>query len=524
MFQNVPLTDFSIEENRSRFQTAVDAVNQNITKGKYYARAIVNGKELESSDKVKSLDPSNPEECVGQVELATWNIAEKALDTLTAAQSSWQKTTATERAGMLRETARIMLERRDKLSAIIIREAGKPWKEADADVVEAIDFCNYYADEAEKLFVERKTADVVGEDNHYLYRPRGTALVISPWNFPLAILCGMTVASLVTGNTTLIKPAQLTSIIAFEFAKILLEAGIPEEAFALLPASGSSVGSKLVNHPAVDLICFTGSLEVGLDIIKRAAVVEEGQRGIKKVITELGGKNAIIVDDDADHDDAIKGILYSAYGFAGQKCSACSRLIIVGDNYQTLLERLCNAASDLKVGPAVDSSVFFGPLIDDKSQKRVLEYLKQAEKENTLAFKGEAPDSGYYVPAVIFKDVSSDSDIWKRELFAPVIAACKADSFEEALKLANNSPYALTGGIYSRSPEHIKLAREQFEVGNLYINRGCTGAIVCRQPFGGFKMSGIGSKAGGPDYLLQFVEPRTVSENTMRKGMTPELL
>ena len=363
--------------------------------------------------------------------------------------------------------------------------------------------------------------DIEGEDNFYFYRPRGIAVVIAPWNFPLAIACGMTVASLVCGNVTILKPAEQTSLIAFEFAKILLTAGVPVDAFAFLPGEGESIGRALVQDPRTAIICFTGSKTVGLEILKNASVLAEGQKHIKKVITELGGKNCIIVDEDADLDEAIKGILYSAFGFAGQKCSACSRLVILKDIYERLLSRLADACNDLIVGPAGDSSSYFGPVIDKDSQSRILKIINDSKSQLNLLAQTKVPDFGYFVPGTIFRDVPLDHYIWQEEIFGPVLACAAAKDFEHALQIANDSQYALTGGLYSRSPANIKKAYEEFEAGNLYINRACTGALVCRQPFGGFKLSGMGSKAGGPDYLLQFMEPVCVSENTMRRGFAP---
>ncbi|MDC0357330.1 L-glutamate gamma-semialdehyde dehydrogenase [Oligoflexia bacterium] len=523
MFINEPPNDFAIADNRASFQKALDRLDDEIKQQKYYACPIIDGNEIKVAQEIKSVDPSHPDTTIGTVYLAQADQATKALTALEDGCSTWRATTPKKRAQIICNVAALMRQRRLALASLIVREAGKPWGEADADVIEAIDFCEYYAEQSLQLGVATKTADIPGEDNHYLYRPRGKALVIAPWNFPLAILCGMSVAALVTGNTAILKPSQQTSIIAFQFAKILLEAGIPPNALAFLPGYGSKIGAQLVEHPDIDLICFTGSLPVGLNILQKAAVVHPEQRGIKKVITELGGKNAIIIDEDADLDAAIKGVLYSAFGYAGQKCSACSRVIVVGNIYEPFVERLCSAASDLIVGEAQDSSVFFGPLIDKTSQTKVLKSIAVAEQECTLAFRGQAPSSGYFVPPVIFRDVEPEAALWREELFAPVLACCKAKSFTKAIELANDSQYALTGGLFSRSPGNIDLARNSLEVGNLYINRGCTGAIVGRQPFGGFRMSGIGSKAGGPDYLLQFMEPRTITENTMRKGFAPDL-
>ena len=332
----------------------------------------------------------------------------------------------------------------------------------------------------------------------------------------------MTVAALVTGNVVAFKPAEQTSIIAHTLASILFEAGLPRNVLAFLPGWGETIGRALVQSPDVALICFTGSRAVGLEIAKEASTVRPGQHHLKRVILELGGKNAFVVDEDSDLDEAIRGVLYSAFGYAGQKCSACSRVLVVGDAYETFLARAIEAARALIIGAASDSSSYLGPVVDEESQKRIFKTIETAEQTTPLAFKGTAPTTGYFVPPVIFRDVSPNSSLWRDEIFGPVLAVRRVETFEEGVAEALASEYALTGGVYSRSPKNIEYAKRKFTVGNLYINRGCTGALVCRQPFGGFKMSGIGSKAGGPDYLLQFVEPRTYTENTMRRGFTPE--
>jgi RHH-type proline utilization regulon transcriptional repressor/proline dehydrogenase/delta 1-pyrroline-5-carboxylate dehydrogenase len=414
-----------------------------------------------------------------------------------------------------------MRTRRHQLNAIIISEVGKPWKEADGDVAEAIDFCDYYAEQAERLGKNQVTSNIPGEDNYFYYYPRGVAAVIAPWNFPLAIAVGMTVAALVCGNAVALKPAEQSSLIAAAFAQILLEAGVPPKVFSLLPGAGEVVGAALVADPRVALICFTGSRAVGLQILSSATKSIPDQRTIKKVIAELGGKNAIIVDEDADEDEAIRGILSSAFGFAGQKCSACSRLIVVGSHYDRFITRLSEAADDLILGLASDSSSVVGPVVDIEAFERIKALLKSPPGTVTTKSQRTIPD-GYFIPPTIIKDPPLDSSHWREEIFGPVLSTRNVRTFEEALSLAMNSPYALTGGVYSRNPDHLHLAKRQFRVGNLYLNRGITGALVGRQPFGGGKMSGVGSKAGGPDYLLQFVEPHCITENTMRRGFVPE--
>lgn len=521
MFKNEPLTDFTIESNRVKFRDALSALDSKIKSG-IVAMPMIGGKAISCSSKITSTDPSDPSIVVGTVEHAGASEAEEALKILNAAALEWRNVSFQKRAEILKKAGNLMRDKKFEINALICREAGKPWAEADGDTAEAIDFCDYYAEEMMRLGPPQKMGTVPGEDNIYFYQPRGVGVIISPWNFPFAITCGMAVAALVTGNTVAIKPSDQTALIAHKLVEILLEAGFPGNTIALLPGRGSVVGANMVRSPNVDFICFTGSREVGLDIIQAASVVHPGQRNVKKVIAEMGGKNAAIIDEDADLDEAIKGVLHSAFGYAGQKCSACSRAIVVGEIYETFVERLCNAASDLIVGAAKEPSTFLPPVIDIASQKRLLGQIADAEKDLKLAFKGKVPVVGNFVPATIFKDVPTSHWIWTEELFGPVIAVTKAKSFDQALEFANNSPYALTGGVFSRSPVNLDKARRDFRVGNLYINRKQTGALVYRQPFGGFKMSGVGSKAGGPDYLIQFMEPRTITENTMRKGFAPQ--
>lgn len=522
MFTNEALLDFTVANNRNQLAAALTRFQSALARGPIKVTPLVSGKATACSETIQSVDPANPNLVIGSVGFAAAQDAERAASVARAAAQSWSAKPFSERCNIMRRAAQIMRERKFDLSALIVHEAGKPWGEADADVAEAIDFCAYYADEMERLGPPQRTSNLAGEDNIYFYQPRGVVAVIAPWNFPLAIACGMVAAALVTGNTVILKPAEQTSVVAFELTKIFFEAGLPHDALSFLPGWGEQVGRTLVSSPEVDMIVFTGSKAVGLEIIRKAGDTGAGQRNIKKVVAELGGKNAIIVDEDADLDEAVKGAIQSAFGYAGQKCSACSRAIIVGDAYEPFLARLADAARDIIVGAPKDSATQLGPVIDEDSQRRIQGIIATAEKTETLLFKGEVPADGFYVPATIFRDVSVDSSLWTQEIFGPVLACRKAGSFEEALAVANESQYALTGGVFSRSPSHLEIARREFRVGNLYINRKITGALVCRQPFGGFKMSGVGSKAGGPDYLIQFMEPRVITENTMRRGFAPE--
>lgn len=525
-FRNQTLADFSLLNVRTEISNALDSVEQTIQSKKLFATPIIDGKEEPGGAADVRLDPSSTDTVIGQTSQATVEQASRAVSLCAKGFVAWRSRSYLERAEIIERIGLLIKEQLSFFTALVIREAGKPWRDADADVCEAIDFCLYYASEMRRLGPPVLTEEVLGEENIYFYQPRGVVAVIAPWNFPLAIACGMVTAALVTGNSVVLKPAEQTSIVAYEFAKIVLKAGVPADCFTFLPGRGEDVGKALVENPAVSMIVFTGSRQVGLEIISSASTVKVGQQGIKRVVAELGGKNAIIVDEDADFDDAIRGVLTSAFGYAGQKCSACSRLIIIGSAYEPFLARLAAATDDLTVGPSSDPASFYGPVIDEESFTRITTLIQRSTDVNLLVqgniSSGERM-TGWFIPPTIFRDVPTTHTLWTDEIFGPVVACVQARSFEHALELANDSEYALTGGIFSRNPEHLSLGRSEFRVGNLYINRAITGALVGRQPFGGFKFSGIGSKAGGPDYLIQFMEPRVVTENTMRRGFTPDL-
>jgi RHH-type proline utilization regulon transcriptional repressor/proline dehydrogenase/delta 1-pyrroline-5-carboxylate dehydrogenase len=464
------------------------------------------------------------------------------------------------RAAAIVKAAAIMRSRRDELSAVMVKEAGKTWREADADTCEAIDFCEFYARLAVPLFEPARIGRFVGELDHTFHQPRGVAVVISPWNFPLAICCGMTVAALVTGNTAIVKPAEQTPGIAKLLVDVLHEAGVPRDAVQFVPGPGETVGAALVRDPRVALIAFTGSMNVGLDILNAAApespignrrsAVGAVRTHVKHVVCEMGGKNAIIIDESADLDEAVLGVRHSAFGFQGQKCSACSRCIVVGssDVYEHFLHRLVEATKALVIGDPTQPGTDVGPVIDRDAKRKIEHYIERGKAQSRLALAMEVPGAlreGFgvqglgsenssprtpnpesrtlpFVAPHIFADVKPEHDIAREEIFGPVLAVMRASTFDEALAMANDSPYKLTGGVFSRKPSHLEKARREFRVGNLYLNRGITGALVARQPFGGFGMSGTGSKAGGLEYLLHFVEPRAVCENAMRRGFAPE--
>lgn len=510
-------TDYAVVEARDKSQQAFQQVRQLF--GKTYL-PLVNGEYVATAEIVDSVNPSNFSEVVGKVGLLSVEQAEQAMQAAKAAFPKWKNTPAKERANILRKAGDLMELRRAELSAWIVLEVGKPVKEADAEVSEAIDFCRYYAAEMERLDAGYNY-DVAGETNRYLYQPRGIAIVISPWNFPLAIATGMTVAALVAGNCTLLKPAETSSVIAAKLTEILVEAGFPKGVYQFVPGKGSKVGAHLVNHPDTHLIAFTGSREVGCRIYAEAAKVQPGQKHLKRVIAEMGGKNGMIVDESADLDQAVVGVVQSAFGYSGQKCSAASRVIVLDSVYDTFMHRLVEATRSLNIGATELPSTQVGPVIDGNAQARIREYIEQGRQEAKVVLEIPVPDNGYFVNPTIFSEVPPTATIAQEEIFGPVVAVIRVKDFEEAIAVANGTDYALTGGLYSRTPSHIQMAQEQFEVGNLYINRTITGAIVARQPFGGFKMSGVGSKAGGPDYLLQFLEPRTVTENVQRQGFAP---
>lgn len=510
-------TDYAEEESRKESQQALQTVRQQL--GKTYL-PLINGEYVNTQEMINSVNPSNYTEVVGKIGLSSVEQAEQAMQAAKAAFPSWRKTPVQQRAGILYKAADLMEQRRAELAAWIVLEVGKTVREADAEVSEAIDFCRYYAMEMERL-EQGYNYDVAGETNRYIYQPRGIAVVISPWNFPLAIATGMTVAALVAGNCTLLKPAETSSVIAAKLTEVLVDAGIPKGVFQYVPGKGSQVGAYLVNHIDTHVIAFTGSQEVGCRIYAEAANLKPGQKHMKRVIAEMGGKNAIIVDESADLDQAVIGVVQSAFGYSGQKCSACSRVIVHTAIYDSFVRRFTEATKSLNIGAAELPGTKVGPVIDANARDRIREYIEKGKAEAKVALEMPAPENGYFIGPVIFTDVSPNAVIAQQEIFGPVVAVIKANNFQEALSIANSTNYALTGGLYSRTPSHIQKAQEDFEVGNLYINRTITGAIVARQPFGGFKLSGVGSKAGGPDYLLQFLEPRTITENIQRQGFAP---
>ncbi len=517
-FYNEPLLDFAEKEVRQKMLKSLAKIQATFPAS---VQPYVQGQWQKSNTILERPNPSNKNQIVAKLQMANIELAEKAIQVASKAYPTWKKTSPESRAKLLDQLAAIMQRDRYDLCATQVFEVGKPWAEADGDIGEAIDFCKYYADHMRTLAVPKKVGHVPGENSQYQYRPRGVSLVIAPWNFPLAILTGQVAASLVTGNTVIMKPAEQSSLVSLGLMKMLLEAGFPSDVVQFLPGYGEEVGEYLVKHPLTAIIAFTGSKTVGLHILKQSAQVHPGQHHLKKCIIEMGGKNAIIIDSDADVDEAVDGVLYSAFGFSGQKCSAASRCIVLADVYDRFVDRLVEAAKSMITARAHEPEAAMGPVVDEEAQQRILSMISTAEKTCQLLYKGNTPGSGFFVPLTIFGNVDPIDKIATDEIFGPVLAMIKAKDLNHAIEIANSVEYGLTGGLFSRSPAHIAQAREELECGNLYINRGITGAMVDRHPFGGFKMSGIGSKTGGPDYLQHFMEPVVVTENTLRRGFAP---
>lgn len=516
-FRNEPPLDFSRLESRSRFAETLQAMRGKM--GQLHPLWI-RGEEIMTGSEMESVNPAYPKEIVGRVALAGRKEVDQAIEAARSFFPEWRSTPAKERAAVLFRAAAIMRQTRLELAAWEVFEVGKGWSEADGDVIEAIDYLEYYGREMLRLSEPRNMQRHPGESNLYLYEPRGVAVVIAPWNFPLAILAGMTSAALVAGNCVIVKPAEQSPVFGAFLMRILREAGVPPAACQLLQGGGE-LGATLVRHPAVHTIVFTGSRDVGLEILREASVFRPAQEEIKRVVCEMGGKNAIIVDEDADLDEAVVHIIDSAFGYQGQKCSAASRIILIEEVHDRLVGRLVEAVKSLKIGPPEDPRNFVGPVIDRAAYRKVKGAIGLGKREGRCVIGLDGPKEGFFVGPAIFTEIESHHRLAQKEIFGPVLAVIRARNFDHALEIANRSFYALTGGLFSRSPANIERARREFRVGNLYINRGITGAIVGRQPFGGVKLSGIGSKAGGPDYLLQFLTPKTISENTLRHGFAP---
>ena len=509
-FRNEPYADFNRPEVRERYQEALHRVRGQL--GREYACRI-GGEERRVGKTFASLNPSNPREVIALHQEAGPELAGEAVEAAVRMFECWRLSAAEKRAGILLRAAELLRQRKPEFAAWMVLETGKTWPEAEADVAEAIDFCEYYARLALKLAGPQPVVQLAGERDELFYLPLGVVVVIPPWNFPLAIMAGMTTAAWVAGNTVVLKPSSDAATIAAEFVNLLREAGLPDGVVNLVTGGGTTVGRALVEDARVAMIAFTGSKAAGLDIQQRAAEPRQGQPWIKRVILELGGKDAILVDAETDLAAAVEGVAASAFGYQGQKCSACSRAIVHEKIYPRFLDMLAERAAKIQVGAAEDFSNQMGPVINEGALRKILGYIETGKQEGRLIHGGErVAGTGYFLAPTIFADVQPRARIAQEEIFGPVLAVIRCRDFTHGLEIANDTEYGLTGAIYTRDREKIERAKREFHTGNLYINRKCTGAMVGAHPFGGFKMSGTNSKAGGPDYLLLFTQAKSVAE------------
>jgi len=510
-FRNEPFTDFTREDNAQGMRDAIEKVRGQL--GREYP-LVIGGERITTDSKLDSLNPANRTQLVGRFNKATKELASQAVEKAAEAFETWKNTPAEERAELLFRVAGIMRERKHELSAWMIHEVAKTWAEADGDTAEAIDFCEFYGREMLRYAGKQPLVHVTGEENDLEYIPLGVGAVIPPWNFPLAIMAGMTVASVVTGNTVVLKPSSDAPTIAFKFFEILEEAGMPAGVVNFMTGSGAEVGDVVVDHPKTRYVAFTGSKEVGLRINERAAKVHEGQVWIKRVVAEMGGKDAIIVADDADLDEAATGVVQSAFGFQGQKCSACSRAIIDQSVYDTMLDKIAERTAKIKLADPSDPATNMSAVINDKAFKTINSYIEKGKSEGGRVLIGGGSDGeqGFFIEPTVIADVKPGDTIEQEEIFGPVLAVIKAQNYDDALQIANDTQFGLTGAVYSKDEAKLQRARKEFHVGNLYLNRKCTGALVGVHPFGGFNMSGTDSKAGGRDYLLLFLQAKVSAE------------
>ncbi len=508
-FKNEPFVDFSKDENARKMRAAIEKVRGHL--GQEYD-LIIGGKRVKTSAKIKSLNPAKPSQVVGIHQKANEEHVEPAMKAALAAFETWSRTSVEERASLLFRAADLLRERKFEFMAWLVFEVSKNWAEADADIAETIDFCEFYAHEALRLSQAKTPVQLPGERDRLLYIPLGVGAVIPPWNFPCAIMAGMTVASIVCGNTVILKPSSDSPTIAAKFIELLEEVGLPEGVVNFCPGAGASFGDAIVSHPKTRYIAFTGSREVGLHINKSAATQAPGQIWIKRTVLEMGGKDAIIVDADADIDVAVEGVASAAFGFQGQKCSACSRAIIDERIYDKFIEKLKARVEKIQVGdPAENANM--GAVINEGSMKTILGYIEQGKKDGRLLTGGGRAANageGYFLEPTVIVDIPAKSKLEQEEIFGPVLAVIKSKNFEHAMEIANDTEFGLTGAVYTKSQDKIDFAIREFHVGNLYINRKCTGAMVGAHPFGGFNMSGTDSKAGGPDYLYLFTQAKSV--------------
>lgn len=508
-FRNEPFTDFSAEANKQAMEDALRLVEAEL--GRTYP-LVINGEKIQTTKLGRSINPSNKEQLVGQMSQADKEQALAAIAAADTAFADWKLVSPEERAGYLFKAAAEIRRRKFEFSAWLVYEVGKNWGEADADVAEAIDFLEFYGREMLRLAAPQPLTPYPGEHNQLTYIPLGVGVVIPPWNFPFAIMAGMTSAAIVSGNTVVLKPASTSPVIAAKFVQLMEEIGLPAGVLNFVPGSGSEIGDLMVDHPRTRFISFTGSRDVGLRINERMAKTNEGQIWMKRLIAEMGGKDGIVVDQSANLDDAATAIVQSAFGFQGQKCSAGSRAIIHQDVYDEMLDLIIQKTNQLKVGPAVTNAPI-GPVIDQQAYEKILDYIEIGRGEGRLVVGGSiAEGDGYYIQPTVFADVAPEARMMQEEIFGPVLAVCKAASYKEAIDIFNHTEYGLTGAVFSSNREHLEYARDHMHCGNLYFNRKCTGALVGVHPFGGFNMSGTDSKAGGRDYLLLFTQAKLVSE------------
>ncbi len=510
-FRNEVFLDFSKEENARNMREALAKVRKEL--GREYS-LIIGGKKITTHDKIRSINPAKPSEVVGIHQKAGAEHVEPAMEAALAAFAKWSQVSANDRAAILFKAADIIRARRLEFNAWLVFEVAKNWAEADADTCETIDFLEYYAREALRLLQAEPTVQLPGERDTLQYIPLGVGAVIPPWNFPFAIMAGMTAAAIVSGNTVIVKPSSDSPTIAAKFMEVLEEAGLPAGVVNFCPGAGATFGNAIVTHPKTRFIAFTGSRDVGLDIHHRAAAPQKGQIWIKRTILEMGGKDAIIVDSEADVDAAVEGVAVSAFGFQGQKCSACSRAIVDEKIYDQFVNKLKARVDKIVVGDPAENN-YVAAVINEGAMKTILDYIEVGKKEGRL-LNGGGRDTksgdGYFIQPTVIADVSPNSRIAQEEIFGPVLAVIKSRDFDDAMAIANNTEYGLTGAVYTKSPEKIERAKREFHVGNLYINRKCTGAMVGAHPFGGFNMSGTDSKAGGPDYLYLFTQAKSIGQ------------
>ncbi len=509
-FRNEPLTDFSKEENAQAMRAAIEKVAGEL--GREYP-LVIGGERIKTGSTLESSNPAQRTQVIGKFHKATKELAGRAVETAFKTFQTWRNVPARERADLLFRAADLMRQRKHELSAWMIYEVAKTWPEADGDTAEAIDFCEFYAREMLHYAGDQPLVKLAGEENSLEYIPLGVAAVIPPWNFPLAIMAGMTAAAIVTGNTVVLKPSSDAPAIAYKFFELLEEAGLPAGVVNFMTGSGAEVGDVVVDHPKTRLIAFTGSKEVGLHINERAAKVQEGQLWIKRVIAEMGGKDAIIVAEDADLEAAATGVVQSAFGFQGQKCSACSRAIIDARVYDPMIEKIAAQTAKIKVGAPTENETMMSAVINEKAFKAINNYVEKGKTEGGRVVAGGGADGeqGFFIEPTVIADVKPGATIEQEEIFGPVLAVIKANDYEDALRIANDTQFGLTGAVYSTDEGKIEKARREFHVGNLYFNRKCTGALVGVHPFGGFNMSGTDSKAGGRDYLLLFMQAKVSS-------------